>query len=89
MTIREFAIRWLASQPGLVSMQPNIYSEADVDDFAKACDGAGLPEDVLAEVQSLYERDFDFGEEAHPCPMKSSTAEGGEVRSGYVAPALA
>jgi aryl-alcohol dehydrogenase-like predicted oxidoreductase len=89
MTIREFAIRWLASQPGLVSIQPNIYSEADVDDFAKACDGAGLPEDVLAEVQSLYERDFDFGEEAHPCPMKSSTAEGGEVRSGYVAPALA
>jgi len=89
MTIRAFAIRWLASQPGLVSIQPNIYSEADVDAFARACDGEGLPGDVLDEIQALYERDFDLGEPAHPCPLKSSTAAEGEVRSGYVAPALA
>lgn len=89
MSIRELAIRWLASQPGMVSIEPNIYSQADVDDFVHACDGQSLPSDVLEELRALYERNFDLGEGAQPCPLKSSTAEGGEVRSGYVAPAVA
>ena len=89
MSIRELAIRWLASQPGMVSIEPNIYSSDDLDAFAAACDGQTLPPDVLDQLASLYERDFDLGEGAHPCPLKSSTAEAGEVRSGYVAPALA
>jgi aryl-alcohol dehydrogenase-like predicted oxidoreductase len=88
MSIREFAIRWLASQPAMVSIQPNIYSHADLAEFVKACDGQGLPQDVLDELQNRYERNFDLGEDAQPCPLKSSTAEQGEVRSGYVAPAV-
>jgi aryl-alcohol dehydrogenase-like predicted oxidoreductase len=88
MSVRELAIRWLASQPGMVSIEPNIYSQADVDDFAHACDGTGVPAEVLEELQSLYERNFDLGEGAQPCPLKSSTAAEGEVRSGYVAPAV-
>jgi aryl-alcohol dehydrogenase-like predicted oxidoreductase len=88
MSIREFAIRWLASQPGMVSIEPNIYSQAEVDDFVHACDGRTLPDEVLQDLQALYERDFDLGEGAHPCPLKSSTAEEGEVRSGYVSPTL-
>ena len=53
------------------------------------CDGTELPEDVLAKVAELYADDFGLGDEAHPCDHKSSTAEGGAVRSQYVAPALA
>ena len=88
LSIRQFATKWLASQPNLVSIEPNLLSIEDVREFAAACEGDALPGEVLDELAALYERDFDLGEGAHPCPMKSSTAAEGEVRSGYVAPAM-
>ena len=85
-TLRQFAFRWLASQPAMVSIEPNILGEADLDEFNVACDQGDLPEHVLAELTTLYENDFGLGEPAHPCDLKSSTAEAGSVRSGYVQP---
>ncbi|MFW6059965.1 MAG: aldo/keto reductase [Phycisphaeraceae bacterium] len=89
LSIRQFATRWLASQPALVNIEPNLLTFDDVQEFASACDGTPLPADVLAQLRELYERDFDLGEGAHPCPLKSSTAPEGSVRSGYVEPAVA
>lgn len=86
LSIRQFATKWLASQPAMVNIEPNLLTLADVEEFAAACDGSVLPEDVLTQLAAMYERDFDLGEAAHPCPLKSSTAAEGSVRSGYVAP---
>ncbi|WP_432797633.1 aldo/keto reductase [Poriferisphaera sp. WC338] len=89
LSLRQFAMKWLASQPGMVSVEPNILSEADVDEFAAAADGSGLPGEVLAQIQAWYDDDFGLGEEAHPCDHKSSTAEEGSVKSMYVPPVMA
>jgi len=88
LSLRQLAAKWLASQPALVSLEPNILSLEDVEQFAACCEGKPLSDDLLTTIDDLYARDFDLGDEAHPCNLKSSTAEGGEVRSGYIAPAL-
>ncbi|WP_428389416.1 aldo/keto reductase [Mucisphaera sp.] len=89
LTLRQFATKWLASQPGIVSIEPNLLSIEDVKDYASACQGDTLPEDVLTRLAELYEADFGLGEDAHPCDIKSSTAESGSLRSDYLAPSLA
>jgi len=86
LSIRQFATKWLVHWPTLVSIEPNLLNLDDVKEFASACDGSTLPQDVFDEVQRLYERDFDLGDDAHPCDMKSSTAESGAVRSDYQPP---
>ncbi|MEX2545155.1 MAG: aldo/keto reductase [Phycisphaeraceae bacterium] len=83
LSLRQLAFKWLASQPGLVSIEPNVIGDADVLDFAAVSDGEPLPEHVLTDLANLYARDFDLGDAAHPCDLKSSTAAGGSVRSGY------
>lgn len=91
LTVRQFAMRWLASQPGVVSIEPNLTNEAELREHVAACSGENeskLPQDVLDELASLYERDFGLGDKAHPCDLKSSTDPAGKVRSGYVEPAL-
>ncbi len=82
-TLRRFGFRWLASQAAMVSIEPNILSVEDIDDYAAACEEGPLPEDTLAELEALYDDDFALGERAHPCDLKSSVAEGGKERSGY------
>ena len=83
MTVQQFAIRWLACQPAVVSIEPNILSKEDVDNYAFACDGTALPTDVLQQMRELYETDFGLGDAAHPCDFKSSTTPDGKVRAGY------
>jgi len=89
LSLRQFAIKWLASQPGMVAVEPNILGEADLNEYASACDGAPLPDEVLAELRELYDADFHLGAGAHPCDLKSSIADEGKVRSQYVPPRVA
>ncbi len=88
LSIRQFAFKWLASQPGLVSIEPNILNENDIAEFAAACEDTRLPDDMLAKITELYADDFGFGPDAHACDFKSSVAEGGAERSSYQAPVL-
>ena len=88
MSVTQLALRWLAMQPALVSIEPNILSTDDVDRYAECCDGAELPTEVLQQVAAMYAEDWGLGEAAHPCDLKSSVAEGGAVRSAYQAPVL-
>lgn len=81
-SLRQFAFRWLLSQPAMASIEPNILNRGDVDDFADAADQGRLPDDVMTRLAELYETDFDLGDDAHPCDLKSSVVEGGRVRSG-------
>lgn len=88
LSLRQLATKWLASQPGLVSIEPNMLSIEDVREYAEACDGSVLPDDVLKQLAEWYDDDYGLGSEAHPCDIKSSTAEGGSIRSDYLAPSL-
>jgi len=85
-SIRGLATRWLASQPGLVSIEPNLLQKQDVEQFAEACDQGPLSQETLDELESLYDRDFDLGDAAHPCDWKSSVTESGKIRSAYQPP---
>ncbi len=88
-SIRQLATKWLASQPGLVSIEPNLLTEADVMEFSAACEDGNctLPQATLDQIAGLYADDFGLGDEAHPCDWKSSVTESGTIRSGYQSPA--
>ncbi len=85
-SIRQLATKWLASWPTLCSVEPNILCEADLAEFAQACDGDYLSSETLAEIDRIYATDFDLGDDAHPCDWKSSTSSTGTVRSEYQPP---
>lgn len=88
LNLRQFAMRWLAMQPAMVSIEPNILNAADVKDYAIGCTGEPLPQEMMDQIAAWYTDDFGLGKDAHPCDHKSTFAEGGAVRSQYVAPAL-
>lgn len=85
-SIRQLATKWLASQRGLVSIEPNLLNEADVREFAAACDGKYLSSQTLAQIDALYASDFNLGPDAHPCDWKSSVTPTGTIRSAYQQP---
>ncbi len=89
LTLRQLAFKWLASVPGLVSVEPNLLSLADVEAYTQVCDPADphLPDAVMAELDRLYACDFDLGDGAHPCDWKSSVTPTGTIRSSYQPPA--
>jgi hypothetical protein len=70
----------------MTAIEPNILSLDDLDDYAAAIDEGPLPTSAMDRLAELYADDFGLGAGAHPCDLKSSTAEGGSVRSGYVSP---
>ena len=86
-SVRRLAIRWLASVPGLVAIEPNILCVEDLEDYAAACEAGPLPGEMIDRMRAMYAENFGFGDRAAPCPLKSSTAPDGAVPSGYVAPA--
>ncbi len=86
LTLRRLAFRWLAAQPHLVSIEPNILTRDDVDDFVAAADGVPLDTELLDQLAAWYDDDFGLGAAAHPCDWKSSVTPEGKVRSGYQEP---
>mgnify|MGYP001544150392 CR=1 FL=1 len=82
-TMGQLALRWLLTWPTVTSVQPNIMNEAELREFAGACDGGLLSAAEMAEVQGLVESDFGLGAEAHACNLKSSVDAEGHTRSGY------
>lgn len=59
MTIGQAALKFVLSEPTVVSVQPNIYDEAQLDEFAAAPDCPDLTAVDLARIADLYARDFD------------------------------
>lgn len=82
-TMSQLAIKWLLTWPALVSVQPNITTEAELREFAAACDGDTLTPGEMQEIQALVESDFNFGPDAHACDLKSSIDPSGHTRSHY------
>ena len=83
-TLGQLAIKWLLSFPTLLSVQPNIATEAELQEFAAASsDSRFLSEAEMKKIEDLVENDFGFGAEAHACDLKSSLTASGVTRSEY------
>lgn len=59
-TIGQAALKWVLAEPAVATVLPNIYDEAQLEEFAGAGDLPDLTEEELTKVAFLYERDFDL-----------------------------
>jgi aryl-alcohol dehydrogenase-like predicted oxidoreductase len=59
-TLGQAAIQWLLGQPGMASVLPNIYDEAQLREFAAASESPALSESELREVERLYAANFEL-----------------------------
>ncbi len=59
-TIAQAAIRWILAEPCLACVLPNIYTEAQLEEFAGAADVPDLTPEEVRRVQGLYARNFDL-----------------------------
>ena len=80
-SMSQLAIKWLLTWPTVVSVQPNILTEAELREFAAACDGGKLSGAEMEEIQNLVESDFGYGADAHACDLKSSVDGSGHTKS--------
>ncbi|MFB3816312.1 MAG: aldo/keto reductase [Candidatus Methylomirabilales bacterium] len=59
-TLAQAAIRFILSEPCFACVLPNIYNEAQLEEFAAASDVPDLTAQEVARVQELYARNFDL-----------------------------
>lgn len=59
MTIGQAALKFVLSEASVVSVQPNIYDQAQLEEFAAAADLPDLTAEDLRRIADLYEQDFD------------------------------
>ncbi len=84
--IHTYACRWLLSDPNVTSITATLLNEEEIREVAEAGRRGPLPAADLVELQRLYDADFNLGDDAHPCDLKSSSEPSGKTRSGYVPP---
>jgi aryl-alcohol dehydrogenase-like predicted oxidoreductase len=63
MTLGQAALKWLLAEPLVVTTLPNIYDEAQLDEFARASDAPDLTPAQLARVAELARTNFGVEEE--------------------------
>ena len=84
--VHTLACKWLLQQPGLTPITGTFLNEKEIQE---ACEATSKPNLSRAEMDQLaqdYAVDWNLGDDAHPCDLKSSTDPSGKVRSGYVPP---
>ena len=59
VTVGQLALLWLYAHPSIVSALPNIYDEAQLDEFASASEHAPLTDDEMEQIHALYVKNFD------------------------------
>lgn len=60
VTIGQLALLWLYAHPSILSALPNIYEEAQIEEFAAASNHPPLNDEEMERVQAMYERNFDI-----------------------------
>jgi aryl-alcohol dehydrogenase-like predicted oxidoreductase len=60
VTIGQLALLWLYAHPSIISALPNIYEEAQLDEFAGASNYEPLSDDEMERIHAMYERNFDI-----------------------------
>ena len=63
MTLGQAALKWLLAEPRIVTTLPNIYDDAQLQEFAEATDLPDLTGAQLSRVAELAERNFGVDEE--------------------------
>ena len=63
MTLGQAALKWLLAEPRVVSALPNVYDDAQLDEFAAASDLPDLAPEQLARVAELAAANFGVDEE--------------------------
>lgn len=86
MTLHQFACKWLLQQPAVTSITATLVSDDEIREIAAVPDLPEITPEELNQIQDWYHDDFGLGDEAHPCAIKSSVAEGGSERSQYAPP---
>ena len=86
MNVHQLACKWLLQQPALTSITGTFLNETEIAEACEAVNKPNLSRDELGQITRDYETDWNLGDEAHPCDLKSSTDASGAVRSGYVPP---
>jgi len=59
VSIGQLALLWLYAHPSIVSALPNIYDEAQIEEFAAASEHAPLNDDEMERIHEMYVRNFD------------------------------
>src|SRR5687768_17902909 len=70
MTLGQAALKWLLAEPRVVSALPNVYDDAQLDEFAAASDLPDLSAEQLARVATLAATNF--GVEEPPMTYKGT-----------------
>jgi aryl-alcohol dehydrogenase-like predicted oxidoreductase len=78
MTLGQAALKWLLAEPLVVTTLPNVYDDAQLDEFAAAVDLPDLSIEVLERVHVLDATNFGVDEE----PMKYKGAMTREAGAG-------
>lgn len=81
MTIGQAALKFVLSEPSVVSAQPNIYDEAQLEEFAAAPDLPDLSPRDLARIAELYEVDF----EVDTAAISRRLADAGTLATNWAA----
>jgi aryl-alcohol dehydrogenase-like predicted oxidoreductase len=84
MTVHQLACKWLLMEPALTSITGTLLNEHEIKEAAEATDKPDLSRAEMQQLAEDYARDWNLGDEAHPCDLKSSVDPKGSVRSGYV-----
>jgi aryl-alcohol dehydrogenase-like predicted oxidoreductase len=60
VTLGQFALLWLYAHPSIVSALPNIYDEAQLDEFAAASEHPPLTDAEMEAVHAMYVKNFEI-----------------------------
>jgi aryl-alcohol dehydrogenase-like predicted oxidoreductase len=69
-TLGQAAIQWLLAEPRVMTVLPNIYDRAQLEEFAAASDAPALSADEMRRVDALYKENF--GIEEPPMAFKGT-----------------
>lgn len=69
VTIGQLALLWLYAHPSIVSALPNIYDEAQLEEFAAASQHAPLDDREMERIHELYESNFDVTPYTEPAAV--------------------
>lgn len=59
VTLGQLALLWLYAHPSIVSALPNIYEDAQLEEFAAASEHAPLTHAEMERIHAMYENDFE------------------------------
>jgi len=88
LTMHQLACKWLLAEPALTSITATLVNEAEILELSQLDDLPNLTQQDLQQLADDYARDWNLGDEAHPCDLKSSVDPSGKVRSQYTPPPI-